>query len=479
MRRSTSAILVAIALLAPYATRSFCTTVTIDPGVPHQTIDGFGGHNAANAVSKCANDLGLTMHRNTLNPDGTPEPGWSTLKALKNAGVKKFITSIWSPPAGMKTNNKTAGGGHLKASSRGAYADYLIKYIKDFKRNVGIDLYAISPQNEPDFSQYYHSCVYTAVEMRDFMKVLSPKLEAAGLNTKVFIPEDMAKAYARVRGYWEATHQDPVAAKSVQRLAVHGYAGDGITADSPGASNWRALFNLADKYGKGLWMTETSGYEGWEGAFKLAVDMFGALKHGNLAGWVWWRLIRTANWQDRNKCLLTGANSPTPKYFTSKNYFRYIRPGAVHVETTCPDTTVAAIAFVHGEQKTLTVILLNTSNTSKSVSLSGPGIPGQLKLYRSTSGENCADKGSVSSGSINLPRQSVNTLVATNYTTPVVAVSPRRAARRIVPAAGCRYATLYSIDGRLLKGKRMVRGASAGVCVLAGSQAEVKLLTGK
>ncbi len=40
----------------------------------------------------------------------------------------------------------------------------------------GAPLYAISPQNEPNFSAEYEGCDYSQEQMRDFIKVLGPAL---------------------------------------------------------------------------------------------------------------------------------------------------------------------------------------------------------------------------------------------------------------------------------------------------------------
>ena len=82
-----------------------------------------------------------------------------------------FYASPWSPPAFMKTNNNMLYGGKLLPEYRQSWADYYVKFIKAYE-NEGIPVWGLTIQNEPMAVQRWESCIYTASEERDFLKII-------------------------------------------------------------------------------------------------------------------------------------------------------------------------------------------------------------------------------------------------------------------------------------------------------------------
>lgn len=106
----------------------------------------------------------------------------------KVAGNKiQYLASPWSPPAFMKTNNERNYGGHLLRNYYSLYASYLIKYLEEMEKK-GIDIFALSVQNEPAAVQTWDSCHYSAEDERDFVRdFLGPKLKISNENLKVLV----------------------------------------------------------------------------------------------------------------------------------------------------------------------------------------------------------------------------------------------------------------------------------------------------
>lgn len=92
------------------------------------------------------------------------------------------MLSPWSPPAFMKTNGSIYEGGHLKKEFYGEWAEYLCNYIQEYKKR-GVLVRAISIQNEPHAVQKWESCIYTALEEKEFIEQnLYPSLMSQGLH---------------------------------------------------------------------------------------------------------------------------------------------------------------------------------------------------------------------------------------------------------------------------------------------------------
>ena len=92
----------------------------------------------------------------------------------------KIMTTAWSAPCWMKTNQSFVGG-KLRPDCYAVYTTYLVKYLKAM-RNRGITVHAITPQNEPLNQKNEPSMIMEAGEQAEFIKNhLGPALLAAGL----------------------------------------------------------------------------------------------------------------------------------------------------------------------------------------------------------------------------------------------------------------------------------------------------------
>jgi O-glycosyl hydrolase len=171
---------------------------------------------------------------------------------------------------------------------------------------------------------------------------------------------------------------------------------------------------------KPAWMTETSGYsDAWvssgitPGAFNLAMDIYSGLNYGNMQGWVWWQGSEASGISNYS---LMSNNICGKKYYVSKHFYRYIRPGAIRVKSTSDDLEVFVTAFENQTKGTNTIVIINNGSEAKSLSVLGDDLPAVFTIYLTTSGsENCKEAGTLNSGPDNhfeIPAKSVVTLQA-------------------------------------------------------------------
>jgi len=439
------------------------SAVTIDNNTTYQTIEGFGGfgsqrpwwegdvpfHDAA-FVDMLINDLGITILRDNVVPsfeiendnDDPMVTNWEAfningdfpdhdsnigqhigyLKAMQEAGLQKLILSVWSPPAWMKHNQSLNNGtdknsappystspdentNQLKVENYDEFAEFLVAYIQYIEQETGLDVYAISPQNEPVFSQFYASSVYSPEALRDVIKVIGARFEQEGLATKIFAPEDVFY-YPRVEEFVQTMLDDHEAKQYVDIIATHNYELDGVQANNVGPTNWRDTYQLATAGDKQLWMTETSGFEdGWEGAFDLGLSIYNALKFGKVNAWVYWQM------SDGGDKALIQNNQPTKRYYTSKQYYKYIRPGYVMTESSADNENMLVLSFKNeGSQ---TIILINLSSDRQAVHLSGEGLPTTFEVFTSSNNKSFENMGDViADEAILLDAKSITTLYA-------------------------------------------------------------------
>ncbi len=98
----------------------------------------------------------------------------------------KLFASPWSPPFWMKTGG-SMGGGYMRREFIDCYADYFVKYIKAYAEE-GIDIYAVTPQNEPETQQggTMPACIWHPDIEAEFIAVLRKKFDSENIKTKIW-----------------------------------------------------------------------------------------------------------------------------------------------------------------------------------------------------------------------------------------------------------------------------------------------------
>lgn len=96
----------------------------------------------------------------------------------------KILATPWTAPTWMKTNG-TWIGGSLNPDYYSSYGLYFLKYIQDMNAQ-GIDIWGITPQNEPENPYNEPSMLMTSMEQKNFINNhLGPVLAANGHTTKI------------------------------------------------------------------------------------------------------------------------------------------------------------------------------------------------------------------------------------------------------------------------------------------------------
>ena len=444
-------LLLAAGLLAVQLSMFAQGEITIDASKTFQTIEGLGGYGpfagsyTDRHFQQVMDNMGVTMIRidlpddfvtsaanlasNTVNsgPTSTTGKKYVYVQKAKARGDVKFITTVWSPPAFMKKNNKVmcecclAGQAYscdtqnyLTPSKYSDFAKYIGLFAKDFKAQHGIDIYALSIQNEPMFNEPYPSALLYALPYANLLKVVGPyfKNDAALSGINFFGPEHMCQYGGNSGGsngylvgqdaskYIQYVLDDATTRQYLHAYAVHGYVG-GVSIDLGTAGDWTQFANKTTAYGKKLWMTETGVADGWTGSYNAGKGMFLGLKYGQVSGWTFWVLADNMMNEDV-------ADSRTA---VGKQFFRFIRPGYQQIGATDATTGIASMAFKNGSD--MTVVLFNEGSVKKSVTLkpaAGTTLPPSFQMYRSCETEYCAYWGSVTNYTFDLPPMSITTL---------------------------------------------------------------------
>lgn len=272
----------------------------------------------------------------------------------------KIVASPWSPPAWMKTNGQMARGGKLKPEYRDAWARYFCRYIEEYGKE-GIDIWAVTVQNEPLATQRWESCLYTAEEERDFVRdYLGPALQAgASNNTRLFVwDHNRDLLFHRAKTVFD----DPAAAKFVYGAAFHWYVSD----------DFDHVQMVHDFYpDKKLLFTEGCVERGshlgdWSAGERYAKSVINDLNHWTV-GWIDWNLLLDVDGgpnHAENYCsapILGDVDGDRLIYNSSYYYLghfsRFTRPGARRVLCRTTGDELMATAFLNPDGVVAVVVL--------------------------------------------------------------------------------------------------------------------------
>ncbi|QQS98359.1 glucosylceramidase [Sphingobacterium spiritivorum] len=403
-------------------------TITLDPAVKFQTMDGFG---AAITGSTCYNLMKMKKEDRTafLKETFSDKEGmgmsyiriaigcsdfslseytcWDT-PGIENFGLQseekdyiipvlkeilainpdlKIIGSPWTSPRWMKVNNLTElkaynswTGGQLNPAHYQNYGTYFVKWLQAMAAQ-GIKVEAITPQNEPLNKGNSASLYMTWEEQKAFVKqALGPQLRAAGLQTKIYAFDHNYNYdnIASQNDYPVNIYKDQEAASYFAGAAYHNYGG-----------NKSELLDIhQQRPDKELIFTETSigtWNDGRNLSTRLMEDMqevaLGTVNNWSRAVIVWNLMLDTEKGPNREGGCQTcyGAvdiNSANYKTITRNSHYYIIghlssvvKPGATRIGAsgyTADGLLYSAFQNVDGSYA---VVLLNNSNENRAITL--------------------------------------------------------------------------------------------------------------
>lgn len=285
-----------------------------------------------------------------------------------------LLLSPWSPPAFMKDTGVRNGGGHLRGECYQAYADYVVKYIAEYRKQ-GIPIGCMTVQNEPLAVQTWDSCEYTAQEEKEFLRdYLYPALQQNGLgHIELYIwDHNKERVYERTCDIVDETTKDMVAG-----VAFHWYSGDHFDTLQMVREDYPEL-KLMHSEGCVEWSRgEEFARDDARHARMYAHDMIGDLNHG-MNSWIDWNIVLDE--QGGPNHVGNFCNAPVicdtrtdeviykPMFHAVGQFSKYIKPGAVRIgcSSFSPNVEVTAAQNPDGS---IAVVILHTDMDRKMIHL--------------------------------------------------------------------------------------------------------------
>lgn len=339
-----------------------------------QTITGFGGACCDGAMCPFGTDtnpvkllygseskIGLNIMRMEISPNFIGDvvvPEWGnwdspydwkgslpSAKIVKQRGGIVFGTP-WSPPGDFKTNGTAQGGnaesqgyqkGKLREDCYEKFFPWLNSYLAWMKKN-GVDVDAVSLQNEPDWWVSYSGCLY---DPQDLVKLVKNYAYMLDRETYKGVKLISGEPLGFTQNYTDPLMKDETCRNQIDIVAGHLYGHLPLQYMKPAGV-------LPLKYGKELWMTEHSTTDNigarlpnWNEQLIFAEELNECMLAG-CTGYIYWYM--RAHWSfvgtgepieiDGKKYNIEGnkKNTLLPRAFVMSHFSKHVT-GSTRLET--------------------------------------------------------------------------------------------------------------------------------------------------
>jgi len=384
-------------------------TATVNLNQTAQLIRGFGGINhpewigdltpaqRETAFGNGPNQLGMQILRVFVNEDRNQ---WyravpTALKAQEMGAI--VFASPWNPPADMIelfTRNGEPNQKRLRHDKYAAYAQHLNDFVT-FMRDNGVDLYAISMQNEPDYAHEW--TWWTPQECLRFMKE-----NAGSINCRVISPE----SFQYRKEVTDPILNDPQALANMDILGAHLYGTQYSNFPYP-------LFKQKGQ-GKELWMTEVyhpnseaNSADRWPEALETGRNIHHAMADAEFQAYVWWYIRRQYSPMKEDGTI-------SKRGYMMCHYSKFVRAGYYRVDATKEPTGMVNLS-AYKKDDDVVIVVLNRNTSSRTITINVPGTKVTTwERYVTTGSKNLSKEANINAGAsfqVTLDGESMTTFV--------------------------------------------------------------------
>ena len=385
------------------------TTLTVN-NTRKQTITGFGAACCDGAMCPFGSDtqpvrllygpdskIGLNIMRMEISPNFVGDivvPEWGnwdspydwkgslpSAKIVKQRGGIVFGTP-WSPPGEYKTNGTAQGGnsedqgyqrGKLRTDCYDKFFPWLNTFLAYMKKN-GVNVDAVSIQNEPDWWVNYSGCLY---DPQDLVKLVKNYAYMLDRETYPGVKLISGESLGFTQNYTDPLMNDATCREQIDIVAGHLYGHAPLDYMKKSAV-------LAAKYGKEVWMTEHSSTDNigerlpnWHEQLRFAEELNECMLAGCTSYIYWymrahWAFVSTgeAKYGTENRI----KNRLLPRAFVMSHFAKHVT-GSTRLTTSRDKTSgmeasTEYSAYIKGDS--LIVMAIDTTRTAYDLTLRLP-----------------------------------------------------------------------------------------------------------
>jgi len=383
----------------------------LDPSVSYQDWDGFGAMNSwgdSDYWSESETDLlmgtmGLNIMRIRIP---VTEANWKNLVPVCKYAYEKYGTLIlaspWTMPVSMKDPqqleaSKDGVKSSLKAECYEEYALYLEKFAS-YMKDAGAPLYAISVQNEPDWTATYEGCMWSAEEHLAFVRDYGHLITSARLVT--------GESLNFNHSFYDPVLKDDKACSNIDIVGGHLYG------SSPKS------YSLAAQKSKRIWMTEhllndswNNNSSHWAETMDMLSEIHGCLTAGFNA-YIWWYGRRYYSFiGDGDQGTSKGTILTRGKAYAQ--YSAHIHPGDVRIKTSVDGAEGLLATAFKSSDGSISIVVVNTLRQAvDGLEIRGGGSISSADATYTTDGGSASLAASVDNGTVvlDLPAYGIVTI---------------------------------------------------------------------
>jgi O-glycosyl hydrolase len=266
----------------------------------------------------------------------------------------------------MKTNDTDTYGGYLcgvwntscaSGDWRQSYADKIVKYIQDYA-DQGVTIDYVGFLNEPDISTPYASMQSNGRQAADFIKVLHPALQQAGLSTEIACCD--ATGWDAQRDLLQGLqrfHQ----AQNLGLVTSHGYSSAPGTPFNTGHKVWETEWSTFDTVNFNWYTPGGSQSDG----ITWANNIRNSFAIANVNGFLYW--WGAAEKTDNEMLIQINGTSfvrTTKRLYAHAHWGKkFVRQGAARIDATSDNAALNVTAFANTDGTTAVQVINNSNNT--------------------------------------------------------------------------------------------------------------------
>ena len=134
----------------------------------------------ARPLPPAATDVGTASRRYDWASDDHTQSTWKAIQPVLKRTRPVIYAVPFTPPVRWKTNGRADHGGSLRHEHYREYAEYLASFLDYYHQILGVDVDALSVQNEPGVAAPWDSCIWTGAEFAIFLRCSHPPSAPGG-----------------------------------------------------------------------------------------------------------------------------------------------------------------------------------------------------------------------------------------------------------------------------------------------------------
>jgi len=327
------------------------------------------------------NDIKLANFTNLDNRDIYRINQIKKLKTISNNYDIKHMSSAWSPPPWMKSNNDWTGYSRLKNEYFQTWADYHLKYLELMESN-NISVWAITTGNEPlngvigwMFVRFMSLGWMPQNQALWVGENLGPTIRNSKFkNVKIFGNDDQRYTFPTWFKLMERTLENSTS--YLDGFAVHWYwdqfFGPGLIEKTHELYKDKLIINTESSVGDKPLETHGPELGSWDRGEKYAYYYIEDLQHW-VNGWIDWNLILNdhggPNYVDNfvDSAVVYNQDGSEiykqPIFYAIGHYSKFLPEYSIRVDSSGNTRNVKNVAFLRPDG-TMAVIILNKQNKS-------------------------------------------------------------------------------------------------------------------